>query len=52
MEISMGDIYTDEKRKTTPFSYIDKGIDDLEAGRLYTAEEAFQIIETRVADEV
>ena len=52
MEISMDDIYTDEKIKATSFSYIDKGIDDLEAGRLHTAEEAFQIIATRVADEV
>jgi len=52
MEISMNDIYTGEKSQTAPFSYLDKGIDDMEAGRLHTAEEAFQIIKTRLADEV
>ncbi len=28
----------------TLFSYIDKGIDDMEAGRLHTIDEAFQIV--------
>ena len=52
MEISMDDIYTGEKSKTAPFSYLDKGIDDMEAGRLHTADDAFHIIKTRLADEV
>ena len=36
----------------TLFSYLDKGIDDMEAGRMHTAEEAFQIIKARLVDEI
>lgn len=32
----------------TLFSYLDKGIDDMENGRVHTAEEAFQIIKERI----
>ena len=52
MEISMDDIYAGEKQQLAPFSYLDKGIDDLEAGRMHGADEAFQIIKSRLADEV
>lgn len=52
MEISMNDIYAGEQQQTTLFSYLDKGIDDMEAGKVHTAEEAFQIIKTRLADEI
>jgi len=52
MEFSMDDIYVAEKPKSASFSYLDKGIDDMEAGRLHTADEAFHIIKTRLADEV
>lgn len=34
------------------FSYLDKGIDDVEAGRLHTADEAFQIIRDRMEIEL
>ena len=30
------------------FSYLDKGIDDMEAGRVHTADEAFRIIRERM----
>ena len=32
----------------TLFSHLDKGIDDMEAGRLHTVDEAFQIIRDRM----
>ncbi|MCI9680664.1 MAG: hypothetical protein HFI26_04690 [Lachnospiraceae bacterium] len=34
------------------FSYLDKGIDDVEAGRLHTVDEAFQIIRDRMENEL
>lgn len=34
------------------FSYLDKGIDDVEAGRLHTVDEAFQIIKDRMENEL
>ena len=52
MEISMDDIYAGDKQQVTLFSYLDKGIDDMEAGRLHTADEAFQMIKKKLADEV
>ena len=36
----------------TLFSYLDKGIDDMEADRLHTADEAFQIIRERMNNEL
>lgn len=36
----------------TLFSYLDKGIDDMEAGRLHTVDEAFQIIRERMDNEL
>lgn len=36
----------------TLFSYLDKGIDDMEAGRMHTVDEAFQIIKERINDEL
>lgn len=32
----------------TLFSYLDRGIDDVEAGRLHTVDEAFQIIKDKL----
>lgn len=32
----------------TLFSYLDKGIDDVEAGQLHTVDEAFQIIRDKL----
>jgi len=46
------DITSENMAKESLFSYLDKGIDDMEAGRLHTADEAFHIIKTRLADEV
>ena len=37
-----------EKVMETLFSYLDKGIDDVEAGRMHTVDEAFQIIRERM----
>ncbi|MCM1091232.1 MAG: hypothetical protein NC092_10165 [Butyrivibrio sp.] len=34
------------------FSYLDKGIDDMEAGRTHTVDEAFQIIRERMNNEL
>lgn len=34
------------------FSYLDKGIDDMEAGRVHTADEAFRIIRERMKHEL
>ncbi len=34
------------------FSYLDKGIDDVEAGRFHTVDEAFQIIRDRMENEL
>ena len=36
----------------TLFSYLDKGIDDMEAGRLHTVDDAFQIIRDRMKNEL
>ncbi len=36
----------------TLFSYLDKGIDDVEAGRMHTVDEAFQIIRDRMENEL
>ena len=33
------------------FSYLDKGIDDMESGRVHTADEAFRIIRERMKNE-
>lgn len=34
------------------FSYLDKGIDDMESGRVHTADEAFRIIRERMKREL
>lgn len=36
----------------TLFSYLDKGIDDMESGRVHTADEAFRIIRERMKHEL
>lgn len=36
----------------TLFSYLDKGIDDMKAGRMHTVDEAFQIIRERMNNEL
>lgn len=34
------------------FSYLDKGIDDMEAGKFHTVDDSFQIIRDRMKNEV
>lgn len=34
--------------RETLFAYLDKGIDDMEAGRMHTVDEAFEIIRERM----
>ncbi len=34
------------------FTYLDKGIDDMESGRVHTADEAFRIIRERMKHEL
>ena len=34
------------------FSYLDRGIDDMEAGRMHIVDEAFQIIKDRMRNEL
>ena len=36
----------------TLFSYLDKGIDDMEAGRVHTVDDAFRMIRDRMKDEL
>lgn len=36
----------------TLFSYLDKGIDNMEAGKMHTVDEAFQIIRERMKNEL
>lgn len=43
---------SDQIEIETLFSYLDKGIDDVEAGRVHTVDEAFQIIRDRMENEL
>lgn len=53
MEIAIKNNTVSEKNAMqTLFSYLDKGIDDMEAGRVHTVDEAFQIIRDRMKDEL
>ena len=53
MEAVVKDMNVVEDRTAleTLFSYLDKGIDDMEAGRLHTVDDAFQIIRDRMKNE-
>ncbi len=42
----------EENMPETLFSYLDKGIDDMEAGRMHTVDEAFSIINDRLKSEL
>lgn len=52
MEAVLNDMILNEQQRTTSFSYLDKGIDDMEAGRVHTVDEAFQIIQERAQSDV
>lgn len=43
---------TEQKNMETLFSYLDKGIDDMESGRVHTADEAFRSIRERLKHEL
>ena len=45
-------IDNEQKAMETLFSYLDKGIDDMEAGRVHTVENAFQIVRERMDNEL
>lgn len=45
-------VVEDRTAMETLFSYLDKGIDDMEAGRLHTVDDAFQIIRDRMKNEL
>ena len=51
MEV-VNDKINEKHAMETLFSYIDKGIDDMEAGRMHTVDEAFQIIRERMKIEL
>ena len=46
------DVVEDRTAMETVLSYLDKGIDDMEAGRLHTVDDAFQIIRDRMKNEL
>ena len=54
MEAVVKDMNVVEDRTAleTLFSYLDKGIDDMEAGRFHTVDDAFQIIRDRMKNEL
>ena len=54
MEAVVKDMNVVEDRTAleTLFSYLDKGIDDMEAVRLHTVYDAFQIIRDRMKNEL
>ena len=55
MEVAVQNIDSTSKKKNameTLFSYLDKGIDDMEAGRMHTVDETFQIIKDRMKNEL
>ena len=54
MEAVVKDMNVVEDRTAleTLFSYLDKGIDDMEAGRHHTVDDAFQIIRNRMKNEL
>ena len=46
------DITSENMVKDSLFSYLDKGIDDMEAGKLHSVEEAFRIIRDKAGIEL
>ena len=54
MDAAVKDVKIDNEQTAmeTLFSYLDKGIDDMEAGRVHTVEDAFQIVRERMDDEL
>ena len=46
------DIASENMAKESLFSYLDKGIDDMEAGKLHSVDEAFRIIRDKVGIEL
>ena len=52
MEASISNLYNISEAAENLFSYLDKGIDDMEAGKLHTVEDAFRIIGEKTGNEL
>ena len=54
MDAAVKDVKIDNEQTAmaTLVSYLDKGIDDMEAGRVHTVEDAFQIVRERMDNEL
>lgn len=54
VEAMVKDVKMDNEQTAmeTLFSYLDKGIDDMETGRTHTVEEAFKIVRERMDKEL
>ena len=48
MEAVLQDIFLPEQQKRNFLSYLDKGIDDMEKGRVHTLEDAILSVRTRL----
>ena len=48
MEAVLQDTFLTQQQTAAPFSYLDKGIDDMEQGRVYSMEDAIQLIRRRL----
>lgn len=53
MDTAVKDVKMDNERTVmeTFFSYLNKGIDDMEAGRVHAVEDAFRIVRERMGNE-
>lgn len=52
MVMEVNENISDKTGLETLLSYLDKGIDDVEADRLHTVDEAFQMIRDRMEHEL
>ncbi len=48
MEAVLQETFLTKQQMDNSFSYLDKGIDDMEAGRLYTLEDAVHLVRIRL----
>ena len=48
MEAVLQDIFFTEQQKQNSFSYLDRGIDDMEKGRLHSLEDAIHLVRIRL----
>lgn len=50
--VKVTDKVNEKNAMETLFFYLDKGIDDMKAGRMHTVDKAFQIIRERMNNEL